>query len=127
MRFRVTFEGVIAEDDGDLMAPDALDALLDQVGDELAKLSDAKDADVGATLAHGLVEIAVSVETLSPHIDSATNEAMVNGGAMIRCALHAAKVATPGWSMAHPRITIESDSDPDLGIAGREAKEAVDA
>src|SRR5919106_4327831 len=99
MRFRVTFEGAIVDDDGTLLSPDALDALLDQVTDELMQLSDAKDADVGGTLANGQVEIAVSVDTRSTSEEAATNEALVNGGGLIRSALHAAMVATPGWSL----------------------------
>lgn len=127
MRFRVTFEGAIVDDDGSLMDPGALDSLLDQVMDELMKLSDGLDSDVGATLARGLVEVAVSVETDVNIQPEATMDALVRGGAIIRTALLAAQVATPGWSVEQLRITIESDRLPEAGPSATPTRELVDA
>lgn len=119
MRFRVTFEGMIVDDDGALMSPDSLDALLDQVSDELAKLPDGQDADTGGTLAKGLVEIAASIETVSGSEEAATKEALSKGGAIIRAALHAAQVATPGWSIEQLRVVIESEREEEDGRGDR--------
>jgi hypothetical protein len=111
MRYLVQTEGFIVDSDGNPLAREAFEALLDEVMDELLKL-DVVDPDMGATLSSGQVRLGVVVDAQ----DFA--KAHKVGSGQIRSALHAANVATPGWSMEPIRWLIE---------AQEERRELVDA
>lgn len=87
-RFIVTVVGTT-----EVPQPEALDALTDQVMDELVALESAslKDADVSATLTQGLVDI--TIVGVADDFDEAT----VIANSAIRTAIHAAGGHTPKW------------------------------
>ncbi|MGH9063638.1 MAG: hypothetical protein ACRD0L_06665 [Acidimicrobiales bacterium] len=66
----------------------ALAAVVERVVEELEELGGGPD--VGGSLTDGTLEIEVELEAANPQ------EAVVTGGSLIRTALHAAGVATPG-------------------------------
>ena len=104
MRYIVTSDLVVTDATGTLLAMDILEAILDEIYEQLVTL-DGSDHDIGATLARGEVKIAVNVEASTPE------GAAGAGGAIIRAAIHAAGGSTPDWSVDYLRIAAELDPD----------------
>lgn len=94
--YTVILEGTIT-DDGSLLDPAELDALLDVVMDEMDKLDGVEDPDIDAALATGRVSFSVDV---SGQPTEQGQQAFLQGLTAIRAALHAAMIATPGWEDA---------------------------
>jgi hypothetical protein len=104
MRFRVICEGEFSNMQGELLAPETLDAILDSIMEEFFALK-AVDPDIGATLAKGLVQLAVSVD--APDL----KDALHLGGGQIRTAIHAAGGHTPDWEVGTLRVVIEPQAE----------------
>jgi len=94
MRFTVSCEGRITEDDGTALAPDELESILDAVMEQMETLEGIEDPDINATLVTGQVRLSVDVA------GQPSEAAYVLGSRRIRAALHAAMIATPGWEDA---------------------------
>ena len=103
MRLGVGISGLVVGAGG----PDALDAHLDRVMDELEKLG-ADSPSIDATLAKGTVEISIVVDA------SSWEEATQKGLGTLRTAIHAAGGGTPDWptEISPPEwgITLEETS-----------------
>lgn len=100
MKYAVTVQGhaTVIDAGPDTDEAQLLEEHLDQVVDELMTLEEGderlSDADLSASLAVGDVELSIVVEAAN------TDEANQIGAGTIRCAIHAAGGATPGWDNA---------------------------
>lgn len=98
MKYDVEFAGhVLDGPQGDLPAPDALEAHLEGVMEQLIKL-DVENPVVAAEAHDGSVEISVTITADSPE------DAVAAGSASIRSAIHAAGGYTPDWEVQWCRI-----------------------
>jgi hypothetical protein len=100
MSFTVMMEVAFADPHGRGPAPEELAAVLDAVMEQLVQ-HDAVDPDIGADLGAGTAEISVTVEGDEP--------VEVFGGALalVRTAVHAAGIGTPGWEIDWRRVNLE--------------------
>lgn len=96
---KVGIKLLATQPDGSLIPPEQFEQELDEIVDEAIKLEGVLDADIGATLSTGELEIWVTVETPNP------DEAWPLASNAVRCAIHAAGGATPGWP-----VEVEAES-----------------
>lgn len=102
-RFEVEHAGQIVTKEGGFLPAEVIDALTDQILDEIFALPDAEDPDVTATLTTGVVHIRLWIEAMSP------SDALERAGAIIRSALHAAGIFTPDWEALSNKELMDSE------------------
>jgi hypothetical protein len=99
---KVGIKLLATQPDGSPIDPEEFEQELDEIVDEATKLEGVLDADIGATLSTGELEIWVTVETPNP------DEAWPLASNAVRCAIHAAGGSTPGWPAAEEVEQAES-------------------
>ena len=99
MKYRVTWDGLITPtaDESD----DDVETFIDALMDALFQV-EGEDQDVTASIARRTVSMSITVVEQNPEA------AAELGGSMIRCAIHAAGGATPGWENS---VTVQADPD----------------
>lgn len=88
------------------LTPTQVDDLFDPLADAVYELTDVIDADLGARLNHAEFDVTMAID--------ADNEltALSQGIAAVRCAIHAAGGATPGWEEHFETIRQEIRREP---------------
>ena len=113
-RYRVEFDGVIMDDDGDTLVTDRgrVQAIVDRILLELTKLA-TNNPQVDAKPDEGALTVTVDIE------ESEMFMASVAGFTQIRTAVHAADLGTPGWKVEWVRTTtVAPRRAPEAAVAG---------
>jgi len=97
MRFQVAWEGMVVALNPAAAEPSNVEEHLDRVMQELLEI-DAQDISISLVGSEGLVEMSVTVEAES------VEDAVANGSAVLRSAIHAAGGFTPGWSIDWTKV-----------------------
>ncbi len=90
----VSFEVWIADESGAPPSPEDMERIGDEVGDDISVRDDLELLDVATDAHDGSVSVTFQIPTTSI---SDLLEPTPDPHAVMRCALHAARVGTPGW------------------------------